>query len=103
MMIDKVNLQHAMPRTMADPGGESRTGAVDVVKSFGDFLHDALDQVDAQREEANTLTHQLITGQITDVHSVMIAAEKASLALEMTVQIRNKVVEAYQEVMRIQL
>lgn len=46
---------------------------------------------------------RLVTGKTTDLHQVMIAAEKASLTLQTTLEIRNKVVEAYQEVMRTQL
>ncbi|MGB3261796.1 flagellar hook-basal body complex protein FliE, partial [Paenisporosarcina sp.] len=49
------------------------------------------------------LTNQLVTGEVKDIHEVMIASQKASLSLQLTVQVRNKVVEAYQEVMRMQL
>jgi flagellar hook-basal body complex protein FliE len=59
--------------------------------------------VKAAQNESDKLTGQLVTGEVQDVHEVMIAAQKASLSLQMTVQVRNKVVEAYQEVMRMQL
>jgi len=102
-MINHVSLQQLASKSVVNPTGANQTGAVDVTKSFGEFLNDALNAVQEQKEISDELTQQYITGQISDVHSVMIAAEKASLALELTVAIRNKAIEAYQEIMRIQI
>jgi len=102
-MIDNVSLQQLAYKTAVNPAGGIQTGAVDVTKSFGQFLNEALNAVQEQKEISDELTQQFITGKISDVHSVMIAAEKASLALELTVAIRNKAIEAYQEIMRIQI
>lgn len=102
-MIEQVQLLPINARSQVIPERDRQTGAVDVVKSFGEYMNDALHAVNAQKQEADRLTEQFIAGQISDVHSVVIAAEKASLALELTVQVRNKVIEAYQEIMRIQL
>lgn len=73
------------------------------VEGFGEILKNTLQDVKAAQNESDKLTGQLVTGEVQDVHEVMIAAQKASLSLQMTVQVRNKVVEAYQEVMRMQL
>lgn len=73
------------------------------VEGFGQVLKDALKEVSAAQNESDKLTNQLITGEVQDVHEVMIASQKASLSLQMTMQVRNKVVEAYQEVMRMQV
>jgi flagellar hook-basal body complex protein FliE len=103
-MIEQVQLLTLAPKTMLNTQEDkTRVNAIDVTKSFGQMLDEALRSLDAQKQEADLLTKQYVTGQISDVHSVMIAAEKASLALELTVQIRNKVIEAYQEIMRIQV
>jgi len=48
-------------------------------------------------------TRLLITGEEIELHQVMLAAQKAELALELTLTVRNKVVEAYQEIMRMQV
>jgi flagellar hook-basal body complex protein FliE len=48
-------------------------------------------------------TKKLISGKTENLHNVMIAAEKASVALHTAVEIRNKAIEAYQEVMRMQV
>ncbi|WDU83970.1 flagellar hook-basal body complex protein FliE [Caloramator sp. Dgby_cultured_2] len=53
--------------------------------------------------EAENATIDLITGQAQDIHQVMLATEEARLTLELAVQIRNKLVDAYQEIMRIQI
>ncbi len=70
------------------------------IKDFGQFLQEALAKVEAAQTEATTAAQKLATGEISDVAEVMIASEKATLALQLTVQVRNKVIEAYQEVMR---
>lgn len=71
--------------------------------SFSELLHNALTEVDNLQKISDVSNTKLTTGEITDLHSVMIAGEKANLALQLTVQVRNKVIEAYQEVMRMQV
>lgn len=83
--------------------GAGTDGAAALAGSFGDMLGKALTEVNNLQLQADDLSKKLATGEITDVHTVTIAAEKAALALQMTVQIRNKVIEAYQEIMRMQL
>lgn len=70
---------------------------------FGQFLSDALNQVDALQKNADAASVGLAAGQIQDIHTVMIALQKASLSLNMTVEARNKVLDAYQEIMRMQM
>jgi flagellar hook-basal body complex protein FliE len=70
------------------------------VKEFGQYLAEALANVEAAQQEAATAAQRLATGEIQDVAEVTIASEKATLALQLTVQVRNKVLEAYQEMMR---
>lgn len=72
-------------------------------EGFGDIFKQALQGVNNAQKESELKTQQLVTGEVNDVSEVMIAAQKASLSLDLTVQVRNKVVEAYQEVMRMQL
>jgi flagellar hook-basal body complex protein FliE len=71
--------------------------------SFGAVLENALLAVDNQEKQVRVLNEQFVTGQLSDVHTLMIASEKAQLGLQLTVQVRNKVIEAYQEIMRTQL
>ncbi len=69
--------------------------------SFGDTLQSALGGVNALQVHAGAMAQDFATGRTSDVHGVMIAAEQATLALQLTTQVRNKVVEAYQQVMQI--
>jgi len=73
------------------------------VEGFGQIFKEALGEVKAAQNESDKLTNQLVTGEVKDIHEVMIASQKASLSLQLTLQVRNKVVEAYQEVMRMQV
>lgn len=69
-------------------------------KSFGQFLNEAMNSVESAQVAADEATRRLATGEIRDIAEVTIASEKAILALQMTVQVRNRVIEAYQEMMR---
>lgn len=71
--------------------------------SFGQFLQDAMSEVNNLQMQSRDAKQQLLTGNIDDIHQVMVAAEKANVALQLTVQIRNKVIEAYQDIMRMQV
>lgn len=72
--------------------------------SFVDFLQEALHSVDQLQKEADVVTEAFVLGQKpVEIHDVMIATERAQLALDLTVAIRNKLVEAYQEIMRMQV
>ncbi|MGC5324124.1 flagellar hook-basal body complex protein FliE [Brevibacillus sp. SYSU BS000544] len=72
----------------------------DVTKSFGSYLSDAIEEVNAAQIESSKLTEKFATGQVEDIHQVMIASQKSSIALSLTMQVRNKVIESYQEIMR---
>lgn len=69
--------------------------------SFGDTLQNAFGQVNTLQNQAADMAQDFAAGKSSDVHGVMIASEQATLALQLTTQVRNKAVEAYQEVMRI--
>lgn len=70
--------------------------------NFSDLFKDALANVNNQLKQGEQASLLLSRGEI-DVHNAMIIAEKANLALQLTLAIRNKVTEAYQEIMRMQV
>jgi flagellar hook-basal body complex protein FliE len=70
---------------------------------FSQFLRDALGSVNSLQLQAEKASIDLAAGKVEDVSQVMVATEKASVALQLTMQVRNKVVEAYQEIMRMQV
>ena len=68
--------------------------------SFGRILTDSLKQVNRLQVEADSTINDLATGKQTDIHRTMIAMEKASISFELLMQIRNKVISAYDRIMR---
>lgn len=70
---------------------------------FGQLLNGLLEQAVAKQTIADNLSTQLALGEIDDVAAVMIAAEKASLSWQLLQQVRNKLLEAFQEIMRMQV
>lgn len=67
---------------------------------FSDLVARGLENLQQVQHDADVLATQAATGELTDVHDYMIAATKASLATELTVAVRNKAVEAFNEIMR---
>lgn len=72
-------------------------------KNFSEFLSDALANVNKLQEDSKQASINLATGKIQDVSEVVVATEKATIALQLTMQVRNKVLDAYQEIMRMQV
>lgn len=72
-------------------------------KTFGKMLMDALEDVNDLQQKASQASTDLATGKIEDISQVVIAAEKAAVALQLTIQVRNKMLESYQEMMRMQV
>ncbi|ABI68167.1 flagellar hook-basal body complex protein FliE [Syntrophomonas wolfei] len=70
---------------------------------FFNYLKEALQEVDELQKEAASSAEKLALGDETYLHNTILAYEKANLALQLTVEVRNKLVEAYQELMRMQM
>lgn len=70
---------------------------------FGALLSKAVDSVNQHELAAQRAGLLLASGEVADLHTVTIAAQKAELALDLTLAVRNKVLEAYQEIMRMQV
>jgi len=101
-MIDRIslgNLNQLQKINQIGNNSESKTQQI----SFSDTLKQALDQVNQLEKQSSHMGELLAAGNIDNLHDVLIAGQKASVAVELTVQVRNKVVEAYQEVMRMQV
>lgn len=82
-------------------GVQGATGQVENVPEFGQLFGQAIDQVNETRQEAASLRTAFQQGEPgVDLTSVMVAAQKASLATEAVIQVRNKFVQAYEEIMK---
>lgn len=84
------------------PSSTQRTGPVDGTE-FADKIGNALQSVSDGERAADVLAQDVAAGGDTPVHELMIATTKAQLGVETLVQVRNKAVEAYQEIMRMQV
>jgi len=71
-------------------------------KSFGEQLESAFSGVDIAQQDAEYKVNSMLAGGGTDVHDAMIAVQKADLSFQLMLQVRNKVVQAYQEIERMQ-
>ena len=79
---------------------EPRDGESGASRSFFETLRDSMQEVNQLQAQADRAISDLITGEDTDVARTMIAVQKANLSFQLMVQVRNKIVQAYQEVMR---
>lgn len=82
--------------SLGEPRKADRTGGA----SFADTLKTALAEVDSALKESDAAAVRLATGEATNLHEVVLATERANLALQLTMAIRNKILEAYNELMR---
>lgn len=68
--------------------------------SFGEFLNSAISKVNDMQIEAKNTNEAFAMGKIDNIHQVMLISEKADLTLQFTMQVRNKILDAYNEIMR---
>lgn len=86
-------------------GSDSRamsTGSKSAASPFGDLLKNAVGDVSRLEDQARAAVSGLMTGSGVDVHEAMIASEKASMAFELALAVRNKAIQSYQSVMSMQ-
>jgi len=86
-----------LPSSPTAPTGADIDGG-----GFGATLKNAIDQVGQLSDSSDKQVSELVQGDRQDIHNVMIAVEKADIAFQLMMQVRNKIVTAYQEVSRMQ-
>jgi flagellar hook-basal body complex protein FliE len=77
-------------------------GAAQAAEPFGDALRNAVGGIDGLQQQATSAVEGLLQGSGVDVHEAMIATQKADMAFELALAVRNKAVAAYQQVMGMQ-
>ena len=88
---------------MLNPVQPTASPVIQAETSFGDILKTMVAQTNEQQQNADLALQQLNTGGEKNLHEAMIAMEKADISLRYTIQVRNKAIDAYQEVMRMQV
>ena len=100
MAIDGIRLGGvADPRRLYGGGGVQGTQN----GGFAQHLQQAMGNVDAAQANRDQMVEGMVTGQVGEVHDVMIAAEEAQLSLELMIEVRNKLLEGYQSIMAMQV
>jgi flagellar hook-basal body complex protein FliE len=79
-------------------GGEIEGG-----KTFGEFLAESVGKVNSLQQEANVAMEKLASGESENLHETLLAVEKAEVAFKMMNQVRTKVIDAYREIMKMQI
>lgn len=92
------SLSQTAPRLTVDSGAAKEQG-----NDFAQTLMDVMKEVNASQLHGQEMQKAVMTNQPVDFHDVMIAMEKASLSMNLTMQVRNKLLEAYQEISRTQI
>ncbi|WP_163530557.1 flagellar hook-basal body complex protein FliE [Halobacillus ihumii] len=72
-------------------------------EAFASSLKQAINTVNEAQIASDAKTKALARGEVNDLHGVMIASQKASITMQTTIEIRNKVIDAYKEMMRMQV
>jgi flagellar hook-basal body complex protein FliE len=82
---------------------ETKTLETENKNNFGDFLKNAVNEVNNMQIESENYKQKLAIGEVDNLHDLSIATEKANVSLQVVMSVRNKIVEAYKEIMRIQI
>lgn len=85
------------------PIGQTTPKDSGATESFQQTLQNVVDGLNQLQAEADTSSARLAAGEAVELHEVLLAQEKASMSFQLAMQVRNKVVEAYQEIMRMQV
>lgn len=106
-MADPLNISGITPgRIEIDPSKMRVPGTTSAPvegKSFKETLADSIGEVQRLQTEADTTIKKLVSGEIKDVTEAMVAVEKADVSFQTMMAVRNKIVAAYEEIMRMQV
>lgn len=88
-------------RPLPEAAGKA-TGRTEAGRTFADLLEDAIHEANRLQKDSDDQIGKLLAGEETDLHTVLIAMQKAQISFQLLMQVRNKIVEAYQEISRMQ-
>jgi len=101
--INGISFPNPVVKTRPDEIKPTGAGISPSGPSFGDVLENAIQQVNDLQQEAGDESKKLMSGGPQDIHTTMVAIQKADISFQMMMQVRNKIVSAYQEIMRAQV
>ena len=92
--------ERSLENHVSETGGTSETGST---KSFGDFIKELANDANSAQLQADSKMKDVAAGRNKDLHGAVLAMEKADVQFRLLSQVRNKVIEAYREIMRMQV
>ena len=101
-MADDLVIRNSLKAAL-NPGFVNRAPVKEGDKSFGEILKESVNKVDNLEMEADKAIQDFTVGGSETIHETMIAVEKAEISFKLLMEVRNKLIEAYQEVMRMQI
>lgn len=103
MSMDQIARMNSVMAPAAQAQPNRQVTSHDAQQTFKTWLNDAITDVNDKQVDSQIMTERMARGEDVDLHEVMITAQKAAITLETTVEVRDKVIEAYQEIMRMQV
>ncbi len=97
------NVDAASPLKLSDAPDLNRAQGPEIGSSFSDMLSKSISDVNKLQVEANSAMERLASGKSKNLHETLLAVERAEIAFKTMNQIRQKVLDAYKEVMRMQM
>jgi flagellar hook-basal body complex protein FliE len=85
------------------PDSLTPAGTTDSPDAFSSILKNTIGSIQSAQNNADSAVQQFLTGENDDLHTTVLATQRADMAFELGLQVRNKVVSAYQEIMKMQL
>ena len=101
-IIQSGNTQEMFTGTLQESASEVGKGA-EAGKTFSDVLKDSMEKVNTYQNQADTAVKELIAGRNKNIHETMLTVERADTSLKLMMQVRNKILDAYKEIMRMQV
>ncbi len=106
--VELMNGFTSRPSQLGDSNSANKAGAAGDAKgasgvTFGDLLIDKIQEANADLKVADSEVQNLVAGRTKNVHGTMIALERADVSFKMLMQVRNKMIDAYREIMRMQV
>lgn len=104
MAIDPISQQSFLNRVDYKPTeNKPNERAVEGKTTFGEILGKSLDEIDSSMYSTSESIEKLVSGKDVDIHEFILQTEKTAATVNLTMQVRNKIVDAYKEIMRMQL
>jgi flagellar hook-basal body complex protein FliE len=91
--INPISIPSSLPSTGGTKGSDA----------FSNILSNTIDNLQSVQNQANDTAQKFMTGENDEIHDIALAGQQAELSFELGLQVRNKVVNAYQEIMKMQL